>query len=49
VGDDSLVRCVKDIREALGDSDHRIIKTVPKRGYLFAAEVTATETRAAPV
>ena len=48
-GDNSLVRCVKDIREVLGDRDHRIIKTVPKRGYLFAAPVVATEGDAEPV
>jgi DNA-binding winged helix-turn-helix (wHTH) protein/TolB-like protein len=39
--DDSLVACIRDIREALGDIDHRIIKTVPRRGYLFAPEVCA--------
>lgn len=39
VTDDSLVQCIKDIREALSDDDHRIIKTVPRRGYLFAAPV----------
>jgi TolB-like protein/lipoprotein NlpI len=39
VTDDSLVQCIKDIREALSDDDHRIIKTVPRRGYLFAAAV----------
>jgi pimeloyl-ACP methyl ester carboxylesterase/DNA-binding winged helix-turn-helix (wHTH) protein len=40
VTDDSLVQCVREIREALHDEDHRIIKTVPRRGYLFAADVT---------
>lgn len=40
VTDDSLVHCVKDIREALSDDAHQIIKTVPRRGYLFAAEVS---------
>lgn len=24
--DDSLVQCIKDIRQALGDSDHRMVK-----------------------
>lgn len=38
--DDSLVQCIKDIRQALGDSDHRIIKTVHRRGYVFVAEVS---------
>jgi adenylate cyclase len=41
VTDDSLVQCIKDIRDALNDGEHRIIQTVPRRGYLFAAEVHA--------
>lgn len=41
VTDDSLVQCVKDIRDALNDGEQRIIKTVPRRGYLFAAEVSS--------
>jgi len=39
VTDDSLAHCIKDIRAALSDSDHRIIRTVSRRGYLFAAPV----------
>jgi len=35
VTDDSLAHCVADIRHALGDSDFEIIKTVPRRGYVF--------------
>ena len=35
VTDDSLVQCVTEIRKALGDDRHEIIKTVPKRGYVF--------------
>ena len=35
VTDDSLVQCVTEIRKALGDDKHAIIKTVPKRGYVF--------------
>jgi TolB-like protein/DNA-binding winged helix-turn-helix (wHTH) protein/Tfp pilus assembly protein PilF len=38
--DESLARCVSDVRHALGDSGQAIIKTVPGRGYLFAAPVT---------
>ena len=41
VGDDSLARCVSDVRQALGDSDQTIIKTLPRRGYLLAAPVSA--------
>lgn len=39
VTDDSLVQCLKDIRHALGTEARRIIKTVPRRGYLFDEEV----------
>ncbi|MGJ7511598.1 winged helix-turn-helix domain-containing protein [Variovorax sp. GT1P44] len=40
VTDDSLVQCVKDLRTALGDKDQRIIKTLPRRGYMFDVPVT---------
>src|SRR5215470_6037508 len=43
VGDESLARCVSDVRLALGDVDQRIIKTLLRRGYLFAAPVSAAE------
>ena len=35
VTDDSLAHCIADIRRALGDSDFEMIKTVPRRGYVF--------------
>jgi pimeloyl-ACP methyl ester carboxylesterase len=38
VTDDALVQCVRDVRNALSDEAHRIIKTVPRRGYLFTPE-----------
>ncbi len=38
--DDSLARCVSDIRQALGEGGKQIIKTVPGRGYVFTAPVT---------
>jgi adenylate cyclase len=38
--DDSLARCVSDIRLALGEAGRHVIKTVPGRGYVFAAPVT---------
>ena len=40
VTDESLTRCMSDVRLALGDADQRIIKTVPRRGYMFAAKVS---------
>jgi TolB-like protein len=41
--DEALTRCISEIRLALGDDGPRIIKTVPRRGYLFEAPVVATE------
>jgi Tol biopolymer transport system component/DNA-binding winged helix-turn-helix (wHTH) protein len=40
VTDESITRCISDIRKALGDEPQQIIRTVPRRGYLFAAPVT---------
>lgn len=39
VTDDSLVQCAVELRRALGDSDQQILKTIPRRGYLFTANV----------
>jgi DNA-binding winged helix-turn-helix (wHTH) protein len=39
VGDDSLVQCVVELRRALGDTERRLIRTVPRRGYRFDADV----------
>ena len=39
VTDDSLVHCVGELRVALGDRDQRLIRTVPRRGYVFEASV----------
>ena len=39
VTDDSIARCISDIRRALGDFEQRIIKTVPRRGYTLAVPV----------
>ncbi|HEY6630030.1 MAG TPA: winged helix-turn-helix domain-containing protein [Rhizobiaceae bacterium] len=43
VTDDSLVQCVKEIRKALGDERHQIIRTVHKRGYVLEPERPAQE------
>jgi TolB-like protein len=40
VSDDSLAQCISDIRNALNDVERRIIKTIPRQGYLFAAPVS---------
>ena len=39
VTDDSLVQCMIELRRALGDRTHQLLKTVPKRGYVFAAPI----------
>ncbi|HEY7551680.1 MAG TPA: winged helix-turn-helix domain-containing protein [Hyphomicrobiaceae bacterium] len=36
----SLAQCIKAIREALGESDQEIVRTVHGRGYIFAAPVS---------
>ena len=41
VTDKLLARCVSDVRKALGDADQRIVKTMTRRGYLFASPVTS--------
>jgi len=41
VTDDSLTQCVREVRAALDDGEQRIIKTVPRRGYVFTAPVTS--------
>lgn len=49
VTDDSLVQCTLELRRALEDRDQQILKTVPRRGYLFAAEVVRARRRADPL
>jgi DNA-binding winged helix-turn-helix (wHTH) protein len=38
VSDDSLVQCVIEIRKALGDDKHQIVRTLPRRGYVLEAK-----------
>src|SRR5215467_2660553 len=37
VTDDSLVQCVVELRRALGAGAQELLKTVPRRGYIFSA------------
>jgi formylglycine-generating enzyme required for sulfatase activity/DNA-binding winged helix-turn-helix (wHTH) protein len=37
VSDDSLVQCIRELRQKLGDREHHLIKTVSRRGYLLDA------------
>ncbi|RWP73154.1 MAG: tetratricopeptide repeat protein [Mesorhizobium sp.] len=45
VTDDSLVQCVIEIRKALGDERHEIVRTLPKRGYVLEAEKAVEDSR----
>ena len=46
VTDDSLVQCTIELRRALKDRDQQMLKTVPRRGYLFAAQVKQSKEQA---
>ena len=37
VADESVARCVSDVRQALGDARQELIRTVPRRGYVLVA------------
>ena len=39
VTDDSVVQCTVELRRALNDRTQQLLKTVPRRGYLFTAPV----------
>ena len=41
VTDESLVQCIADIRRAIGDSEHKVIQTLPKVGYRLVAPTPA--------
>src|SRR5205814_2355935 len=43
VTEDSLVQCMVELRRALDDRAREIVKTVPRRGYVFTAAVTIGE------
>ena len=46
VTDELLVQCIRQLRQKIGDERHRLIKTVPRRGYRL--ETTVTTHAAAP-
>jgi adenylate cyclase len=45
VGDDTLVQSIGELRRALGDTDARLITTVPRRGYRLEMESAPAERR----
>ena len=40
---DSISQCIRELRTKLGDSNHSLIKTVSRRGYLLNAAVSAKD------
>jgi len=49
VTDDSLVQCAVELRRALDDRDQKLLRTVPRRGYLFVGTVTTIPAKTADV
>jgi TolB-like protein/DNA-binding winged helix-turn-helix (wHTH) protein/Tfp pilus assembly protein PilF len=45
VTDDSLVQAVSDIRRAIGDEAHTVLRTVPRRGYKLVPPPSAARVR----
>ena len=43
VGEESLTHCIGEIRRAISDDEQRIIKTIPRRGYLMDIPVSSAE------
>jgi len=41
VTEGSLTQCVVEIRRALGDADQRLLRTIPRQGFILDVEVTA--------
>src|SRR5207245_164340 len=41
--ENSLVQCISDIRAALGEEGPVLLKTVPRRGYMFTAPLVEDE------
>ena len=50
VTEDSLTQAVRDVRRALGDDGHRVLRTVARRGFMLCPEgaAAASDPRARP-
>ena len=49
VGDDSLFKCIRELRTALGDDRRQLIRLVPGHGYRLDAQVTSEPVTSEPV
>jgi DNA-binding winged helix-turn-helix (wHTH) protein len=45
VVEEGIFQCVHDIRRALGDQSKRLLRAVPRRGYIFIAAVQSCPDR----
>ena len=45
VNDNGIAQCIRDIRLALNDDAQTILRTMPRRGYVFTAKVTGVAGR----
>jgi DNA-binding winged helix-turn-helix (wHTH) protein/TolB-like protein len=43
VSDDSLVQCISEIRRVLGDENQALIRTMPRRGYMFVGDAAGDQ------
>jgi adenylate cyclase len=48
VTENSLAQCIKELRRELGDVDERLIRTLPRRGYVLEADVAKVSGGEAP-
>ncbi len=48
VTEDSIFQCIRDVRRALGDVDGRMVRMIPRQGYLLDVPVTALVGAAVP-
>src|SRR5882672_10023318 len=48
VTDDSLVQCIVEIRRQLDDSQQRIVRTIPRRGYMLIGDLAQIQVEEAP-
>jgi TolB-like protein len=37
--DENIAQCVRDVRHAIADQERSIVRTVPRRGYIFTASI----------
>jgi adenylate cyclase len=47
ISDEALTQCISEVREAISDRAQTMIKTMPRRGYRFAAPVSRSDAGAA--